>query len=122
MFESSTAANSKVEDFETCRQKIREESAEKRPALKEQQKRRYDKNRDDASFEIGDQVFIYFEPRSKFQLPAKLQPKFRRGTVVTRDSPVTYTVEVQNPKGGTSLRRVHVEYMKSAVERPEELL
>ena len=106
-----------IGDFERYRQQVRQESREKRQHCQELQRKQYDRNREEKDYEIGDKVLVYFEPRAKFNFPAKLQPKFRIGTVISKDSPVTYTVEMADPTTSRNLRRVHVEFMKPLIKR-----
>jgi hypothetical protein len=102
----------KRESFEMERMKMREEILQRKAKLQQGQKALYDKNRKDVTFEEGEITYVSYEPRSKFGLPAKIQPKFRRAKVLHQDSPVTYTVLVYGPNGKHTRRRVHVSRMK----------
>ena len=101
-----------AEEFHQEREQSRNETFTRKAEEKKKQEMQYNKHRRDEKFIAGEEVYVYFEPKSKFGMPAKFQPKFRRAQVVNQDSPVTYTVRIVDPPSTGRLRRVHVAFMK----------
>ena len=75
-----------------------------------------------ATYQIGDQVYVYWPPKSskKNKISAKLSSPYRGPFTVTRQfNPVSYRVKENSTGKHVS---VHVSRMKKAVERDAELV
>ncbi|KAK3908557.1 Pro-Pol polyprotein [Frankliniella fusca] len=106
------------EDFEISREKMREKALQKRIMGIAGQKKHYDKNRKELSYQVNEEVFYGIEPLRKFNYPPKLQRKFRRGRVISQVGPVTYEIQRQD---GKKVVTSHVASMKKCHERPSYL-
>jgi len=98
----------------------RERFIKKRMRLRFWQHAHYNRNRRHIEYSKGQTVFIYFQPRKKGNIPAKLQDKFRRGTLVRKSGPATYLVRLFYRKR-LRVRKFHVSLLKPAYKIPDKL-
>ncbi|KAJ1529981.1 hypothetical protein ONE63_006709 [Megalurothrips usitatus] len=105
-----------ISEFEKNREETREEIMKKKEKLQESQKKTYDRNRNEEKYEPNQKIYYLVQRKSRFDYPAKLQQKFRLGTVIVQEGPVTYSVRPEEGKYRKPVR-VHVSQMKPFVER-----
>ena len=109
----------KTEEFLDKREQIRKDMLVKKEQGQHAQKQRFDKHRVDENYEIGERVYYAMRPQNKFNYPGKLQPKYRRGVIISKDSPVSFSIRPE--EGSRKVTRAHVSQMKKFVERPDHL-
>lgn len=109
----------KTEEFLDKREQIRKDMLVKKEQGQHAQKQRFDKYRIDENYEIGERVYYAMRPQNKFNYPGKLQPKYRRGVIISKDSPVSFSIRPE--EGSRKVTRAHVSQMKKFVERPDHL-
>ncbi|KAJ1526551.1 hypothetical protein ONE63_008138 [Megalurothrips usitatus] len=109
-----------ISEFEKNREETREEIMKKKEKLQESQKKTYDRNRNEEKYEPNQKIYYLVQRKSRFDYPAKLQQKFRLGTVIVQEGPVTYSVRPEEGKYRKPVR-VHVSQMKPFVERDRSL-
>ncbi|KAK3928958.1 ADP-ribose glycohydrolase OARD1 [Frankliniella fusca] len=109
-----------VSEFEKRRDETREEILKKKEKLQESQKKTYDRNRHEENYKPNQKIYYLVQRKARFDYPAKLQEKFRLGTVLAQEGPVTYLVRPEEGKYRKPVR-VHVSQIKPFIERDRNL-
>ena len=102
--------------------RVRKIAIERQRKAKTIYKNQYDKNRKDVDFQKNEPVFVWFERKASMDFPAKLQQRYRIGTIDKKVSPVLYSIKFTKKAGKSWKRLTHVSHMKKLRQRPNHLI